>query len=81
MVRRLAGVDALAPGYREFEVKPQMGDLKWLKTGFETNYGRIEVSLVKKGRRIEAEITVPEGTTCRAGDRILAPGTHKVRLS
>ncbi|MBR4167478.1 MAG: glycoside hydrolase [Bacteroidales bacterium] len=81
MVRRLAGVDALAPGYQEFEVKPQMGDLKWLKTGFETNYGRIEVSLVKKGRRIEAEITVPEGTTCRAGGRILAPGTHKVRLS
>ena len=80
MVRQLAGVDALKPGYQEFQVKPQLGDLKWLKTGFETNYGRIEVSLVKKGKRIEAEITVPEGTTCLAGGKTLTPGTHKVRL-
>ena len=80
MVRQLAGVDALAPGYQEFEVSPQMGDLKWLKTGFETNYGRIEVSLVKKGKRIDAEITVPEGTTCKAGSKTLSAGTHKVRL-
>ena len=57
-----------------------MGDLKWLKTGFETNYGRIEVSLEKKGRRIDATVTVPEGTTCKAGGRTLVPGTHKVRL-
>ena len=80
MVRQLAGVNALAPGYQEFEVKPKMGDLKWLKTGFETNFGRIEVSLVKKGKRIDAEITVPEGTSCEAGGKTLAPGTHKVRL-
>ena len=80
MVRQLAGVEALKPGYKEFEVKPQMGDLKWLKTGFETNYGRIEVSLVKKGRRIEAEITVPEGTTCLAAGKTLTPGTHIVAL-
>ena len=80
MVRQLAGVDALKPGYQEFQVKPQMGDLKWLKTGFETNYGRIEVSLVKKEKRIEAEITVPEGTTCQTGGKTFGPGTHKVRL-
>ena len=80
MVRQLAGIDALEPGYKSFSLKPHMGDLKWLKTGFETNYGRIEVSLEKKGRRIDATVTVPEGTTCKAGGRILVPGTHKVRL-
>ena len=80
MIRQLAGIEALKPGYQDFEVKPQMGDLKWLKTGFETNYGRIEVSLQKKGKKIEAEITVPEGTSCKAGGKILAPGTHKVRI-
>ena len=80
MVRQLAGVDALEPGYKSFSVKPQMGDLKWLKTGFDTNYGRIEVSLEKKGRRIEAIITVPEGTTCEAAGKVLTPGTHKVRI-
>ena len=58
-----------------------MGDLKWLKTGFETNYGRIEVSLVKKGKRIDAEITVPEGTTCQTGGKTFGPGTHKVRMA
>ncbi|MBR1926732.1 MAG: glycoside hydrolase [Bacteroidales bacterium] len=80
MVRQLAGVDALEPGYKSFTIKPQMGDLKWIKTGFETNYGRIEVSLEKKGRRVEAVVTVPEGTTCLAAGKTLGPGTHKVRL-
>ncbi|MBR4756158.1 MAG: glycoside hydrolase [Bacteroidales bacterium] len=80
MVRNLAGVDALEPGYKSFKLAPQMGGLKWLKTGFETNYGRIEVSLVKKGRRIDATVTVPEGTTCLAAGKTLGPGTHKVRL-
>lgn len=80
MVRQLAGVDALEPGYKSFSLKPQMGDIKWLETGFETNHGRIEVSLSKKGKRIDATVTVPEGTTCVAGGKTLGPGVHKVRL-
>lgn len=82
MVRQLAGVDALEPGYKSFKVEPQMGDLKWLETGFDTGYGRIEARLERKNRhRIDATITVPEGTTCLAANRVLTPGTHKVRLS
>ncbi len=80
MVRQLAGVDAVEPGYRKYIINPKMGDLKWLKTGFDTNYGRIEVSLVRKGRKIDATFTVPEGTTCLAGGKTYGPGTHKVKL-
>ena len=80
MVRQMAGIDALEPGHKSFCLKPQMGDLKWLETGFETNHGRIDVSLVKKGKRIDATVTVPEGTTCIAAGKTLGPGTHKIRL-
>ena len=80
MVRFLAGIQATEPGFKSFSLSPQMGDLNWLETGFDTAYGRIEVYLRKKGRRIEATVSVPEGTTCSAGGRTLGPGTHKLRL-
>ncbi len=64
-----------------------MGDLKWLETGFETAFGRIEVSLRRRGRRIDATLTVPEGTTCIVPDarlrssKTLGPGTHELRIN
>ena len=86
MVRCLAGIEALEPGYKTFTVNPQMGDLTWLETGFDTVYGRIEVSLRRKGRRIEATVLVPEGTTCLIPGKVngsvttLGPGHHTLRL-
>ena len=86
MVRCLAGIEALEPGYKTFTVNPQMGDLTWLETGFDTVYGRIEVSLRRKGRRIEATVLVPEGTTCVLPGKVkgsattLGPGRHTLRL-
>ena len=87
MVRCLAGIEALEPGFKSFSIKPQMGDLKWLETGFETAFGRIEVSLRRRGRRIDATLTVPEGTTCIVpdarlrSDKTLGPGTHELRIN
>lgn len=62
MERKIAGIEPLEPGFKRFKVEPQMGNLKFVETGFETIYGMIEVRLQRKGRRIEMEISVPEGT-------------------
>ncbi len=85
MGNRLAGIEPVAPGFRVFRVAPQMGDLKSIQTKVVTNYGPIEVSLQKKGSRINATITVPEGTRAQVTlsngkEASLAPGTHNVKL-
>ena len=83
--QRIAGIEPLEPGFRVFSVKPQMGTLKTVNCGLETAYGMIEVNLLRKGRRINASISVPEGTSASVTDSRgrqlqLAPGTHKVSL-
>jgi len=85
MVRQLAGVDALEPAYKRFKVAPQMGTVKQLSTSFVTRYGEIAVQLDRKGKRINAVITVPEGTECEVTlangkPAVLAAGTHTVKL-
>lgn len=85
MVRQLAGVDALEPAYRRFKVAPQMGSVRQISTSFVTKYGEIAVKLDRKGKRITAVITVPEGTECdvtlsNGKPATLSAGTHTVKL-
>ncbi len=85
MFRQLAGVDATEPAYRRFRVAPQMASLKQISLSFETVYGTIAVRLDRKGRKIAAVITVPEGTECdvtlyNGKNATLAAGTHNVTL-
>ena len=84
MVGKFAGIEPLEPGFRKFRVVPQMGALKHIEAGFDTASGRIELVLDRKGRRIEMDIMVPDGTeaeVCSGGKVIvLAAGRHKVKL-
>lgn len=85
MGRQLAGIEPLAPGFRRFKVAPQMGYLKHIETTVDTNYGLIKVSLDRKGKRMNAVITVPEGTTAEVplsnGKKVvLCPGVHNVKI-
>ena len=62
-----------------------MASLKQISLSFETVYGTIAVKLDRKGRKIAAVITVPEGTECDVtlynGKNVtLAAGTHNVTL-
>lgn len=63
-----------------------MGSLKKVEAGFDTVSGKIEVVLDRRGSRIEAVITVPEGTCAivrpanAKSDQTLGPGVHKVKL-
>ena len=85
MGRRFAGITPEEPGYKTFRLAPRMGGLKHIDTGFETAYGVISVILDRKGNRIQAVVTVPEGTSCKYIDRsgkekTLPAGTHKISL-
>jgi alpha-L-rhamnosidase len=82
---KVAGIEPTAPGFRRFRVAPQMGWLKHVSCTVPTNYGSIQVTLDRKGKRINAMITVPEGTTCEVPvsggkTKILPAGEHKVKI-
>ncbi|MCQ2137977.1 MAG: glycoside hydrolase [Bacteroidales bacterium] len=84
--QRVAGISPLEPGYKVFEVKPQMGGLKKVEAWMETSYGMIEVFLSRKGRTISATLRVPEGTTAlvhtgrQPEPESFGPGCHKFSI-
>ena len=62
-----------------------MASLKHVEAGLETAYGMIEVVLDRKGKRVNAVINVPEGTTAvvsdaRGREQRLGPGSHKLSI-
>lgn len=84
--QKVCGIAPTSPGFRTFEVNPAMGSLRKAKAGVDTAYGMITVDLERKGRKIKAEITVPEGTTATVpgvGGRTvtLAGGRHKLTIT
>ena len=43
LYRRVAGIEALEPGYREFKVQPVLGgEITWAKSHVQTPYGQIQ---------------------------------------
>lgn len=78
--QKVCGIAPTSPGFRTFTIRPQMGKLKEASATVGTAYGLIKVDLRRKGKRITANITVPEGTTATVGDKILAAGVHKVTI-
>lgn len=83
---RIAGIEPVKPGFREFSVSPRMAGLKHVEAGLETAFGMIEVVLDRKGRRINAVISVPEGTTAlvkdtRGRQERLPAGKHKLVIN
>ena len=85
MGQRIAGIEPLKPGFREFSIKPQMGSLKHVECGVDTAFGMIEVRLDRKGKRINAVISVPEGTAAvytdsRGRRHTLPSGKHSITL-
>lgn len=84
-MEEICGVKPLEPGFREFSVAPQMGSLKSVDASFLTDFGVISVSLRRKGSRINAVISVPEGAAAviknrRGQKQRLSSGVHKVTI-
>jgi alpha-L-rhamnosidase len=67
MMRRLAGIDLLAPGYARSRVSPDLdGFLQHCAAHIDTPYGRLAVQWERDGDAASVEVTVPSGTTCEA---------------
>jgi alpha-L-rhamnosidase len=66
LYRCVAGIipDTEGAGYHNFVIKPSLiGDLTWVKTHYESVYGRIESNWQRKGDQLSMSIIVPASTT------------------
>jgi hypothetical protein len=58
------GVQPTKPGYTEWECRPSLGDLKWMKGDVPTPHGNIHIEMNRKQVTIEA-------TDCGTGTLII----------
>jgi hypothetical protein len=64
--RGIGGIasDPAGPGFNKIIIKPQIvGDLKWVKCGYDSPYGRIESNWHREAQKLTMEVTIPANTT------------------
>ena len=80
----VAGIAPVQPGFKEFRISPQMGELITAQVTVDTRYGMIKADLKRKGKKIQLRIEVPEGTTAivskRGKDVRLEAGKHHIMI-
>ena len=62
----LAGIcpDETGPGFKKFIIKPAIvGDLTWVKCGYDSIHGRIVSNWKRDGDKLTMEVTIPINTT------------------
>lgn len=60
----LLGVRPTAPGFREVEIAPHMGSLRWVKGSFpHPAGGKISVECEVEGNHLRARVEIPEGVS------------------
>jgi alpha-L-rhamnosidase len=62
----LAGIrpDASAPGFKKIIIAPAVvGDLTWVKCGYDSSHGRIVSNWRRDGDTLSMEVTIPANTT------------------
>jgi hypothetical protein len=58
----VCGVRPTSPGFKTFEVKPDLAGLSQVSANMQTKYGMIRVNLKKEKGQTYLTLTVPKGT-------------------
>ena len=81
----LCGIKPIEPGYKKFEIKPQIAGMDELSLEFPTVKGMVSYSHKCDGDGVKFTISVPKGTKAHFVyndvDKWFKPGTHKVIIN
>jgi alpha-L-rhamnosidase len=83
LYRRVAGIEPVEGGYREFRVAPLVGGgLTWAHAAVQTPYGRASSSWRVEGKRMLLTVEVPVSTRASVElpdgtERLVESGTHE----
>ena len=62
IMRELIGVKPVSPGWNKFQIKPQLGELKWAKAKVPTIKGAVTVEYNQTGETFLMKVRVPGNT-------------------
>jgi len=63
LLRTVAGIDSMAPGFARVRVAPNLGQLTQVHARMPHPKGDIDVVLVKRGGKLTADVELPAGIT------------------
>ena len=63
LLRTVAGIDSMAPGFARVRVAPNLGKLTQVHARMPHPKGDIDVLLVKRGAKLTADVELPAGIT------------------
>lgn len=61
LMEQVAGIHIIGAGCRKIEIKPKMGNLKFIKASYPTPYGVLELSIENKNGRPIISFSAPDG--------------------
>ena len=61
LMEQVAGIHIVGAGCRKIEIKPKMGNLKFIKASYPTPYGVLELSIENKNGRPKISFSAPDG--------------------
>lgn len=80
LLRTVAGIDSMAPGFARVRVAPNLGKLTQVHARMPHPKGEIDVRLVKGGGKLTADVQLPAGITGEfewgGAKRVLAAGKN-----
>ena len=80
LLRTVAGIDSMAPGFAQVRVAPNLGQLTAVRARMPHPKGEIVVALAKNGAGLTADVELPAGITGEfdwaGAKKALAPGTN-----
>lgn len=81
----VAGITPTRPGFKEFQINPQMGDLTSVQATVDTRYGLIKADLERRDTKTHLTFEVPDSTTAyivEQGNRIkFSKGKHSITIT
>ena len=82
--QKVCGIEPTSPGFQTFRIRPQMGYLNRAACTVESVSGEIKVSIQKKGKKLQLNVSVPQGTQAEVvfpngKTQTLGSGQHVVK--
>jgi len=81
MFQYMAGISPTSPGFGTYQIKPQLGPLNRIETGFDSVKGRIEVKIARQPGAFHLKLSSPPATRATACIPLADGGLKAVRVN
>ena len=80
MFQYMAGISPTSPGYATYQIKPQLGGLGKVESGFDSVKGRVNLKIARQADRFHLSLDSPPGTKATVCIPVAESGLKAVRV-